>query len=133
MKLLALHVDISGKNIVKNDIFNERNLIVLIVVEALDVIEGNRKNHGHFVRHTVFTFYEDRVFGTNDTRHGTVSIAGENDCFRGVSKLFLHRLSGFTDLHEIAASNDNAAFVNNADRSADRFLHLMDKSLKESV
>ena len=130
MKLFALDVDITRQNVIENNIFDKGNLIVFIIVEALDIIERKGKHHRHFVCDTVLTFYEHCIFRTDAACHRAIRISRKNNRICRICQFFFHRLLGFTDLHQIAAGNDNAAFINDTDRSADRILHLMNKSLK---
>ena len=44
MKLVGLNINIVRKDIVQNNVFDERSLIVLLVIKALDISERDRKN-----------------------------------------------------------------------------------------
>ena len=49
MKLVGFDVYIAGKNVIKYDVFNERSLIVLLVVETLDVSESYGEKLGGLI------------------------------------------------------------------------------------
>lgn len=130
MQLLGLDVDIAGQDVIEDNIFDERPLVVLLVVKILDVSERDGKQLGHLLRHFVLALDKDDIVRLHACVHGTVGVAARCDDVAGIVQLFAHALSDLADANQFGTGNDYAVLVNHADHAVNRVLHLMNDTLK---
>ena len=130
MQFLTLDIDIAGKDVIQNDVFDERALVVFFIVKVLDVAQRNGQHFGHFVGHFVFTLDKDNVLRFVSAGERTIGIAAADDAFAGEGKFVTDTLTHFADPNQFGAGNDNAVFIDDTDDAVDRVLHLVDHTLE---
>ena len=132
MQFLCLDVDITGKNVVKNDVFDEGSLVIFFIVQILDIAKRNRKNHRKLLGLLIFSLYKNDIFILCDTADRTIGIAAGNDRIRCIRHLVSDSLSGFSNFDELTTGNNYAVFIDNADDTLYGLSHLMNNSLEQS-
>ena len=130
MKLLRLDVDIAREDIVKDDVLDERPLVVLLVIKILYVIEGDREDHGDLLCHLVLALDEDDVLRFCAVADLAVGISSGGDGVRSIRDLVADTLAGLTDADKLAARDDDPVLIDDSDDAIHRVLHLVDNSLK---
>ena len=135
MELVGLDIDIVGENVVTDDVLNERALVILLVVEALDVTKRNSKDLRGLIRILVLAFYEDDaiVFDIVARYNELVGEAVDDYSIAGEGKLLLDALSGLSDLGELTACYYNTVLVDSANGATYDILHLMNYRLEQAV
>ena len=132
MQLLGLDVNIAGKNVVKDDVLDERALVVLFIVQILDVGQRNRKNHCKLFRLLVFTLDKNDVFILGRAADRTVGITAGNHGIRRICHFVADTLSGFSDFDKLAAGNNDTVFIDDTNHAFHCFSHLMNNTLEQS-
>ena len=130
VELVGLDVDVVGKDVVKNDVLDEGSLIVLLVVKALNVAKRDSKNVCSLFCILVLTLNKDNALALVLRIDKLIGVAILNEGITGEGELLSDALSGFTDLGELAASDDETVLIDSADVTAYDVLHLMDYRLE---
>ena len=74
-ELFALNVNITGKDVIQNDILDKRTLIVFFIVKIFDVGQGDGQNGRNLFRHFIFTLNKNHILGFCTRTDGSVGIA----------------------------------------------------------
>ncbi len=133
MKFTGFYSDISGQNVVENDVLDEVVSVVFFVIVLLNAGKRNSDYRSVFCRRFVGAFHENHIIGSymDTKRFVSVSVLGIGVVslikFNG-KKLVCGAYFG-----QITASDDSCIFVDNTDNSVDCVLHLVHDTLKQSV
>ena len=74
MKLSCLQIDISGENVVENDVFDEVRAVVLLVVILLDARKGNAEQLSVLLSVLVGTLNKNSIVVLGAAAKGFVGI-----------------------------------------------------------
>lgn len=108
MKLFRLYVNITGQDIVQNDIFDKADFIVFFAVQAFDIEERHRKHMAQIGRFCILTLHGNDVFRTGIRAERTIGIAFRSNDGGVFVKASENLGSGFADMNKVGAGNDNA-------------------------
>ena len=130
MKLVGFDVNVVGENVVKDDVLDERALVILLVIEALDTAERYCKHLCGFICLFVCTLYEYDAVILAAGGEESVGVAVEDDALLRVCKLLSYTLLGLSDSTKLGAGNNDAVLVDNTNGVADNLLHLVNNGLE---
>ena len=132
MKLLSTHINVANKDIVGNDVLNEGALVVLLLIIGLGRVQGHAGHGADRAAHAVVAA----------GKHGIIEVAAPTG--QSLEGLALHadtvavgpfngvHILGplFADPGKLAAGDDAAVSVQNADDTVRRLLELQHYILK---
>ena len=135
MQLLGAHVNIADKNIVGNDVLHEGALIVLLFIIILSGVQSHRRHGTHGTANTIVSAGKHRIVEmTAPAGQRLKGLALQRHTFA------IGLLDGFdilapllTDARQLAAGDNSALGVNNADRAVSGLLELQYYILKNST
>ena len=130
VKLASLQVDITRENVVENYVLDEVSAIVFLVVELLNVAEGNRQNRHVSLSSLVIALDKDGILSRALAIERLISIAIHDEGRCRLEEVRRNTASDFANLVEVATSYNNRRFINYADCSADSVMHLVNDTLK---
>ena len=133
MELVALQVDVAGKDVVQDHVLDEIAPVVLFVVILLDAAQGNRQDLDKLLGFGVLARHKDGVFRTGTAAKGTEAVLLVLEHLGGDHILRAEALADLADLAQLAAGNDHRGLVPPRRWSVDGVPHLMDDTLKQSV
>ena len=135
VQLLGAHVHIARKDIVRDDVFDECSLVVLLLEVRAGLRHADGCKNADAARRLVIALHE----------HGILKArrAGRKDLIRarvGRKQLLLHFsdcslkiIQARADHRELAASDHESLLVHNTDAARSCILHLNDHALKNSA
>ena len=130
VELVRLDVNIIGKDVVKNNVLDEGTLVILLVIKALDVTKRDSENVCSLFCILILTLNKNNALALVLGVDKLIGVAVLDEGITGERELLFDALSGFSDLGELAASNDEAVLVDSTDVTAYDILHLMDYRLE---
>ena len=133
MKLTALDINISGKNIIKNNIFNKIRSVKLFIVCLLNLIKSNCNNICKMLAHIIRSLKKNSIFGMNGIAESLIGAAVNTGLQPRKNTCGNNAFSNFSDLAEFRTGNNRAALIHNADITIKRISHLIYNALKQSV
>ena len=135
VQLLGAHVHVAGENVVRDDVFDERSLVVLLLEVRAGLRHADGRKNADAACRLVIALHE----------HGILKArrAGRKDLIRarvGRKQLLLHFsdcslkiIQARADHRELAASDHESLLVHNTDAARSCILHLNDHALKNSA
>ena len=85
MELVALEIDVTGQDVIQDDVFDKVAPVVLLVVILLDAVQRDRKQADVFRRLGIIAGDEHRVFRTRTAAEGFIRIvAGDLKLYSSV-------------------------------------------------
>ena len=133
VKLSRLQADVAREHVVQDYVLDEVVAVVLFVVVLLDA----RERYGDDARilpcRLVRALDEYRVVRLDMDTERLIGVAVADKHLVGVAKLDGEKFVSAAHSCEIAACDDGAVFVNNADNAVYCVLHLVDDALKKPV
>ena len=130
VELLALDVDIAGQDVVKNDVLDERALVVLLVVESFDITERNCEYLCDLICLSVLTLSKGNAIILVAGADKSVGVSVGNEGSLRECELLFNALLGFSDLGELAARYNDSVLINSTDGASYYVLQLMDNVLE---
>ena len=130
MKLLGFDINIARQNIIENDIFDKRALVVFLVVKLLYIGERYRQHLGEHFSHLVLTLDKNSVFGLHVGADRTVCVSAFAYHVRRIEQIVAQTRHKFPYSYKLRTGNDIVGFVDNSYRAVNGILHLMNYALK---
>ncbi len=130
VKLASLKIDIAREDVVEDNVLNEVSAIIFLVVELLNVAEGNRQNRHVSLSSLVIALDKDGILSRALAIERLISIAIHDEGRCRLEEVRGNTASDFANLVEVATSYNNRRFINYADCPADSVMHLVNDTLK---
>ena len=132
-KLTSLEIDISGKNVIENNILDEVISVIFLIKILLEVAQSNCTDIGILLGKLVITVNKNRILGMNLITEGLIGAAVNNTGLRIHESTCCRRGYYLAYSSKLTARNNRTGFIDDSDRSVDCTPHLMNNSLKKSV
>ena len=129
-KLPRFDVNIAGKNVVKNYVFDKIRPVVFFVVILLDSRKGNRHKGTELSRKFVRSGNENRVFGLVAGAERFICKSVPNVALIAGAEVGNEEVVSFSDSRKVAAGNYRRAVINDTHGAADAVMRLMYYTLK---
>ena len=136
VELLGTDVDVSGKDVVGDDVLDEGGLVVLLFIIDLGAVQGNLGHEAEAVGQLVVAVHKDgKVEAAAEIRQRFDGLAGKKNGDLILSQDHNPGQLGQLDpnLVGIGAGHDGALGVNDADLAVGGGLHLLDHVGKDVV
>ena len=129
----GLEVNITGQNVVKNNVLDEVAAVVFFIIILLDGGEGDGKNVCIAQSEIVGTLNKNSIFGVRMAAEGLVGITCGGEAVR-IGDLFgKNTLTNLAAAGKITAGNCDTRIINNTNGAVDCIAHLVNNSLEKSV
>ena len=132
-ELSRLDVDVTGQDVVQDDVLHEVAAVVFLVVELLDAAEGNGQDAGILLGEFIFPVDKDGVLMTHSGVEGQVGRTVEDDGIVRIENIGNQGLVLLPDALEFAAGDNGAGLIDDTDGAVDGVSHLVNDTLEKSI
>ena len=80
-KFLCFDINITGENVIQDDVFDKAGFVILFVINCLDVVKRNCKNGSDLVGCLVISLNHNNIFKLCMGADGTVGVVTVNESF----------------------------------------------------
>ena len=119
MQLLGADVNVAGEDVVRDDVLDERALVVLLLVAGLGLAHGDGGKDTDGAGHGVVPADENRIFelAVQSAQKLVGALGGGEDLVGDVPDQALDLIQVGADHPQLAAGDDKALMVHNAHRA----------------
>ena len=133
MELVALEIDVTGQDVIQDDVFDKVAPVVLLVVILLDAVEGHGQDFDIFLGLRVLAGHKHGVLRAGTAAEGLEAVFIRLEHVYRSHLLWRDFLADLPNLPQLAAGDDYGGLIHNADGTVDGITHLVDDTLKQSV